>query len=191
MDPTPGTATVKDLKRCVEAVDKRLVELIDGTLVEKAMGTGEALLGGILFTFLANFVDENDLGECFPADGLFRILPKKILAPDLSFFTWERLPENLRGYPKGIPDLVAEVLSESNRADEMKRRLRDFFKAGVRLVWYIDPRSETVEVYTSPTENRTMTRDDTLDGGEVLPGFSLHLSKLFRKPGQRRKEGNK
>jgi Uma2 family endonuclease len=151
----------------------------------------ESNLALVLSRFLLNFLDEHDLGQCFGEAGFFRLFPKEILAPDLSYFSWERMPEDLKGYPRGVPDLAVEVLSESNRAGEMKRRLRDFFKAGVRLVWYIDPRSETVEVYTSPTENRTLTRDDTLDGGEVLPGFSLHLSKLFRKPGQRRKEGNK
>ena len=60
---------------------------------------------------------------------------------------------------------------------ELKRW--DYFRSGVRLVWEIDPRSRTVSVYTSADAPTVLTAEDTLDGGEVLPGFVLPLRELF------------
>jgi Uma2 family endonuclease len=77
--------------------------------------------------------------------------------------------------------LAIEIPSEGNTPGEMQRKLRDYFAAEVRLVWYIDPRSRTAMVYTAADNGEPLTEADVLDGGAVLPGFSLPLSKLFAK----------
>ena len=77
------------------------------------------------------------------------------------------------------PDLAVEVLSKSNSRGEMQRKLRDYFAAGTKLVWYVDPKKRTVRVYTDPDNAATLTEDRTLDGGDVLPGFTLRLRELF------------
>jgi Uma2 family endonuclease len=82
------------------------------------------------------------------------------------------------------PDLAVEVLSKSNTEKEMKRKLREYFEAGTRLVWLVDPKARTVRVYTSPRKFKLLTEDQTLDGGEVLPGFELSLRKLFARAGR-------
>jgi hypothetical protein len=74
-----------------------------------------------------------------------------------------------------------EVLSESNTEAVRKRWMEEYFTAGVRLVWYLDPEPLTVGVYTSLTEVHLLTEEDTLDGGEVLPGFQLPVRERFER----------
>ena len=77
------------------------------------------------------------------------------------------------------PDLAVEVLSPSNTAQEMERKLHDYFAAGVLLVWYVDPVARTVEVFTAADQSVVLRQDQSLTGAPVLPGFLLPLSKLF------------
>ena len=82
--------------------------------------------------------------------------------------------------PDLYPDLAVEVLSESNTPEEMERKLREYFLAGVRLVWMIDPRKRAAEIYTTPdAPSGTLDESQALDGGKVLPGFTLPLAELF------------
>jgi Uma2 family endonuclease len=97
-----------------------------------------------------------------------------------------------------VPDLAVEVLSPSNRAGEIKLKLSEYFKAGVRLAWVIDPRQRTVKVHTSPKDATELSENDVLDGGAVLPGFRLALKDLFARvpaaparPKRRRKRKKK
>jgi Uma2 family endonuclease len=81
-----------------------------------------------------------------------------------------------------VPDLAVEVLSEGNTPREMEQKLQEYFTAGVRLVWYVDPVRQEVHVYTAPDQRKVLTADHTLHGGEVLPGFTLPLRQLFAEP---------
>ncbi len=75
--------------------------------------------------------------------------------PDVAFMSWDRLPGKTvpdEAIPELAPDLAIEVLSAGNTKGEMERKLKDYFFAGVRLVWYIDWRRRTAEVYTSPDQ---------------------------------------
>ncbi|MEO8494493.1 MAG: Uma2 family endonuclease, partial [Planctomycetota bacterium] len=81
--------------------------------------------------------------------------------------------------PSIAPDLAVEVLSVSNTDREMQRKRREYFDAGVSLVWMIDPRQRSAVVYTSLDEYTEYCASDSLTGGEVLPGFTLSLSELF------------
>ena len=81
--------------------------------------------------------------------------------------------------PDLVPDLAVEVLSESNTAAEMRIKTREYFKAGVRQVWLVDPKPRTVTVFESPGESVTLDQKENVDGGTMLPGFTLSLSELF------------
>jgi Uma2 family endonuclease len=81
--------------------------------------------------------------------------------------------------PDLAPDLAVEVLSESNTAAEMARKREEYFAAGVRLVWLVDPRSRTVTVHDAEGRSTTLDETATLDGGAVLPGFAMPLRDLF------------
>src|SRR5688572_33054470 len=99
--------------------------------------------------------------------------------PDVAFVSWARVPGGrvpAEPVPHLAPDLAVEVLSESNTPREMARKRREYFRATVRLVWEVDPRVRTVAVYVSDAAPLlVLTADDTLDGREVLPGFTLPL----------------
>lgn len=183
MQPPPGHAKEEDAI-LIEERYGRLCELIDGTLVEKAMGVFESRVAIILAFFLELFQTEKNLGAVLGADGMFRLFPKQIRIPDVSFISWKRLPnEELPSdkVPSLSPDLAVEVLSEGNTEKEMDRKLREYFQAGTKLVWYVDPDARTVRVYTSPHRSKLLTEKDTLDGGKVLPGFSLPIQKWFHR----------
>ena len=96
--------------------------------------------------------------------------------------SWDRFPGGKlpkTPIPAVAPDLAVEVLSDSNTEGEMRRKLQDYFTAGVRLVWYVDPRTRTAAVYTSPEQCTVFDENGVLTGGDVLPGFELPLRELF------------
>jgi Uma2 family endonuclease len=179
--PAPGTATEKDV---VEAEERqnRLCELVDGTLVEKAMGFEESRLAVELAHLIKSYLDKNDLGICVGADGMMRIAPGLVRIPDVSFISWDRLPgrESPRQpIPDLAPDLAIEVLSEGNTKPEMARKVREYFEAGVTLVWLIDPRKRTARIFSAIDKSTLVRAQQTLSGGDVLPGFVLRLSDLL------------
>jgi Uma2 family endonuclease len=169
----------------LEARENRLFELVDGVLVEKAMGFYESFLAMRLAQFLLAFVERHALGIVAGADGMLRLAPGLVRIPDVSFVSWDRLPQRRvprQPIPDLVPDLAVEVLSEGNTPREMEQKLREYFTAGVRLVWYIAPLLQEVHVYTAPDQHAVLTADHTLHGGEVLPGFTLLVSQLFAEP---------
>ena len=182
LHPPPGLATEQDVLKAMAAPRKRICELIDGVLVEKAVGFSESLLAGFLFEVLSRLVRAGKLGLVTTADGTVRLWAGRVRIPDVAFFSWDRIPGRRvprEPMPTLAPDLAVEVLSVSNSRREMRLKREDYFRAGVRLVWEVDPRTRTVQVYTSPEESTTLAESDTLDGGAVLPGFSLPLRELF------------
>jgi Uma2 family endonuclease len=188
--PAPGTATERDVIDA-EARENRLCELVDGTLVEKAMGFEEARVAIELAYRVKSYLDQNDLGICVGADGMMRIAPGLVRIPDLSFITWDRLPNRespREPIPELAPDLAVEVLSEGNTKAEMARKVREYFDAGVVLVWLIDPRKRTARVFSTIEKSALVRADQALDGGAVLPGFVLPLSDLLDR-GRRPRRG--
>jgi len=180
--PPPGTATEDDVLAAHEGDDKRLCELIDGVLVEKAMGFRESFLAAALVRFLGNFIEASNPGIVTSADGFVRLFVGQVRIPDVAFISWDRLPGRRipdEPIPDVVPDLVVEVLSRSNTRGEMERKRQDYFTAGTRLMWIAQPKNRTVRVYTSADDFRELVEADTLDGGDVLPGFSLPLSLWF------------
>jgi len=160
----------------------RLCELIDGTLVEKATGWQEAFLAAWITTVLNNFVQPRRLGMVFGPDGMFCLKPEQIRIPDVAFISMERFagrtPKASAFWELGC-DLAVEVISPSNTRREMERKLADYFAAGVAVVWlvYLNPRE--VVVYTAPNNSVTLRGDELLEGGAVLPGFSVPVAQIF------------
>lgn len=180
--PAPGTATVRDVER-VRVKTRRICELVDGTLVEKAMGAQESFVALQLGKRMQRWNDDRgDLGMILGEAGTLKLMKGLVRAPDLSFTSWDRLPGRVvpaEPVPNLAPDLAVEVLSKGNTREEMERKLKEYFLSEVRLVWYIDPRKRTVRVFTSPDDATELGEADTLDGGNVLPGFSVEVARLF------------
>src|SRR5262249_26377916 len=149
-DPPPGQATERHAMAMLQAANKRLVELVDGVLVEKPMGWRESLLASIVVKYLWVYLDKHDLGIALTADGPVRLRSRKIRIPDACFITWERLPHDAkRPILRAIPNLAVEVFSKGNTRREMDIKVREYFKAGVELVWIIYPRTKSAIVHTS------------------------------------------
>jgi len=179
--PAPGTATEEDVI-AVEASEGRLCELVDGVLVEKAMGFRESLLAVLLAAWLNEFVRPRNLGLVTGADGMMGLFPGLVRIPDVAFASWERFPDGRvpdEPIPALAPDLAVEVLSRSNTKREMQVKREEYFAAGVRLVWIVDPAARTVAAYSSPTAAQTYCEGDEMGGQPVLPSFKLPLGELF------------
>lgn len=179
--PAPGTATEQDM-RDVHMHEGRLCELIDQTLVEKAMGFRESWLASLLIQALLNFVMPRQLGVVTGEAGMIRLASDLVRIPDVAYIAWERLPDRrlpTEPVPGLAPNLVVEVLSQGNTASEMARKRQEYFAAGVQLLWMIDPDRHTVEAYTAVDQSAQRSEHQTLDGGDVLPGFTLDLHAFF------------
>lgn len=181
LNPPPGRATEKDIVR-IEAKEDRLYELVDGVLVEKVMGAKESFIASILIHRLWNFLEGKELGAVLGEAGMLRLRPRLVRIPDVSFISWDQIPSGefpSEPVPDLYPDLAVEVLSHSNTPREMTLKVSEYFAAGSRLVWIIDPETHTADVYTAPNECRRLKATQSLDGGNVLPGFKLPLKELF------------
>ena len=180
--PAPGTATEEDVIAALEAPRKRICELIDGVLVEKAIGFGESVLTSWLIALLNAWVRPRNLGLISSPDGTLRLWAGRVRIPDVAFTSWDRIPGRKRPtkpIPELSPDLAIKVLSDSNTHREIQLKLADYFSVNVRLVWIVDPELRTVEVHSGLGQMTLLRQADTLDGGDVLPGFSVPLKNLF------------
>jgi Uma2 family endonuclease len=178
--------TVDDLLALPDYVDgsDRRYELIRGEL--RTMSPTKPLHGvicGRLTVKVGSFVEEHELGEVFGAETGFLVQtdPDSIIAADLAFVSKERLAtaETLEKFFPFAPDLTLEVLSPSNTVSEIDEKIALYFAAGSLAVWIFNPMRRTVAVYRSPFDVRILGEQDMLDGGEVLPEFTLDLSRLF------------
>lgn len=181
LNPHPGTATEKDVLD-MERREGRICELVDGTLVEKTMGLAESFLALKIAYFLQAFLEQQDLGTLAGKQGPFRLWPSLVRIPDVSFISWDQLPNRKipkKPIPDLYPDLAVEVLSRKNTKAEIDRKLHEYFRSGTRLAWVVDPRKRTVRVYAAPDQFDLLQEDQSLDGGDVLPGLSLPLREVF------------
>jgi Uma2 family endonuclease len=166
----------------VEEREGRPCELVDGVLVEKAMGFVESVVAGAILACLRSFVRPRKLGIVSGADGMTRYFPGLVRIPDVAFVLWQRVPGGVfpkEPVPDLVPELAVEVLREGNTEAEMARKRKEYFSAGVRLLWIVDVRARTVDVWTSRDRVEKFSEADRLDGGDVLPGFTLPLGDLF------------
>jgi Uma2 family endonuclease len=183
LQPPPGTATEKDLIRNNESkLRTAICELVDGTLVEKPVGWEESAVACFILQAILNYIRPRKLGKVLGADGMLRLVPGLLRAPDVSFLVRGKLTRYKNGgerYPSVAADLAVEVLSKSNTKAEIARKMVEYFAAGTRLAWVVDPKTMTVRVHTAPREWVERGLDDVLDGGDVLPGFQLAVRDVF------------
>ena len=179
--PTPGTATGADLV-ALNVRRRGIFELVAGVLVAKPTGKLESLLAGSIIALLRAFVIPRNLGIITAPDALMRLGPDTYRVPAIAFIAWARIPagpvteESLAAV---VPDLAIEVLSPSHTRSEMARKRREYFAAGVRLVWEVDPRTRTVAIYDPHGSPTLLDVTMNLDGANVLPGFRLPVANLF------------
>lgn len=179
--PSPTPLTADDLFRC-QPPDAD-TELIRGRMIVRepprpAHGRVAANLCCIVLTF----VRAHRLGAVYAQDTGFQIThdPDTVLAPDLAFVHRDRLPAAPDdAYGQIPPDLVAEILSPSDRSQQARRKVALWLRAGVRLVWMIEPQRRVATMFFADGAVVPVSADGALDGGEVVPGFTCSLADVF------------
>jgi Uma2 family endonuclease len=161
------------------------VELIRGELVPKAPPPGgehgEVTIS--LSSFATVHVLQNDLGRCFAAETGFKIEfdPDTVRGPDWAFVSNGRLPHPMpqRHVPLA-PDVVLETVSPDDRPRKVRDKVQMWLDAGVKVVWLLDPRPQTLTIFRPDAQPVTVGPADTLTCPDLLPGFDFQLSRLFR-----------
>lgn len=132
---------------------------------------------------LAQYVDAHKLGIVYAAETGFHIEsdPDTVRAPDVAFVRRERVEEagEVEGFWPGPPDLAVEVISKGDTYAEVEEKVMDWLNAGTRMVVLVNPRKRMVTVYRSLTDIVILTAQDTLDGGDVVPGWRMPVSEIF------------
>ena len=165
-------------------VDGRRFELIRGVLVEKMpSGKSQGLVSSRIDRILGNYAEDNDFGVTLSNDTGHRLDrdPDTVRAPDVAWFAPGRLPEDVVGFPELAPDLAVEVKSPGNSWPEITAKAYMWLSYGSQQVWVADPPTTTITVYCLSADPVTLEEDDVLDGGELLPGFSTPVWRLFRR----------
>ena len=158
-------------------------ELIRGELIEK-MPTGDphAIVVIMIGTVLNLFVGPRNYGGVRAGEPgyLLEIGPDTVRAPDVAWIAPGRIPPGTAGYPNLAPDLAVEVKSPSNSYPEMHRKAAMWLSFGSRQVWVADPEHTTFTRYTHGAAPVVLGPYDTIDGGDLLPGFTAPVWSLFR-----------
>jgi len=135
-------------------------------------------------TPLDQYVRAHDLGVVFAAETGFKIAgnPDTVRAPDAAFVRRERVEAvgEVEGYWPEAPDLAVEVVSPNDLFAEVEEKVADWLAAGTRMILVVNPRARTVVVRLSEKEARILSEEEVLDGGQVVPGWTLSVADVFR-----------
>lgn len=186
MRPPPGMATEEDLLR-IDARDDRICELIDGVLVERPSGILMALISVQLTRHFFDYFDAFEphcRGLMAGSRGAMRLPCGNVRSPNISVVLLYQFPDRViprEPIPDIHPDLSVDILAESNTQGEMLMKRRQFFEAGTRLVWEIEPEGRVARAYSTPEEFTDVDKHGVLDGGDVLPGLQISLADVFER----------
>ena len=164
--------------------DRFMYELVRGELRKMApAGSGHSISGVEIATSLNIHVKANNLGRVFGADAGFLLArdPDTVRAPDAAFVRRERveavgIPS---GYWPGPPDLAVEVISPNDRYTEVYEKVDEWLDAGAGMVVVVNPRNRTATVRVAGMNPVILNENDTLDGGDVVPGWRMAVSDIF------------
>ncbi len=179
--PARRTMTVEEFEAYAllpENADRRL-EWHDGEVIELTTNSLSSRIGIRLTSLLWAFVEAHGLGEVTDAQGGYIVNGLRSI-PDGAFVSYARQPNppDVAWNPIA-PDLVIEVVSPTDRPALIRRKLLSYLDAGV-TVWLVEPEDQTVEVYAPGRAPLLLTATDTLDGGDLLPGLTIPLARVFR-----------
>ena len=158
-------------------------ELVQGELREGVVSGGlHGSATSRLSYSVSSVIMGGDLGTAFAAGTGFLVgrTPDTVLAPDFAFVAKDRLPNPLpESYVPVVPDIVLETRSPNDTKQEVADKVALWLELGVRLVWELNPQTRVLAVHQNNQMPRFLGEGDTLDGGDVLPGLSVPISRLF------------
>ena len=177
-----ATVTPEEL---LEMSDSKQYELVDGHLMEKDSTYLSSLIGAEFACRLGNHLHVHPLGTVTGSDASFQCFdddPLKVRRPDVAFIARGRLPveELARGHVTVAPDLVVEVVSPNDYVYELNKKVQEYLRAGVRLVWVIDPENRTLLVHRADRTLAEFKPEDELTGEDVIPGFRCLVQDIFK-----------
>ena len=157
---------------------ERLLEFIGGEVVEVVSNQRSSAIAAQILIFLGAYVTQHKLGFVTGADGGYSVSGERYI-PDVAYVSVERQRAlSDEAYSSIPPDLAVEVLSPSNEPDEIRIKVVGFLNAGT-TVWVVNPNKQRIEVYVPGETPKTLGVDGTIDGGDLLPGFTLAVSAIF------------
>ncbi len=159
-------------------------ELIEGVLRKKvSAGTEHSFIGIRLGGEFDRHARRHRLGRVGGTDGgvLIDRNPDTVREPDIFFVSAERLPLDARvqGYLEVVPELVVEIVSPSDSEQDVSEKIAMWLEHGVAMALEVRPSTRTIQVRRPGVPTILLTGDDALDGGDILPGFTLPLSDIF------------
>ena len=174
--PARRTLTEDEFMRLPQ--DGHKYELVDGELLTVTISLKHDQTTALS---LAQLVPHVLQGRISLGQAGFRMRGGNIRVPDLSFTRRERLPGGQvpNTFGDAAPDLCVEIISPSEDAADMARKVEEYFDAGAQIVWHVFPDTQTVTVWRSPTDATALTANDMLSGDNLLPAFSCPVSELF------------
>lgn len=177
MSVTQARMTEEQLLRLPD--DGRKYELVDGEAKEVPAGLRHDEIGAIIIYRLTPHVIGR--GSLFGSQAGFWMTSGNTRSPDVSFTRKERLPEGKApvGFGDTAPDLAIEVISLSEDAADVFRKLGEYFASGSQQVWLVEPDTQQVTVYRSLMNPRTYNAQDEITAGDLLPGFRCRVADLF------------
>ena len=147
------------------------------------MGFQESRIAIIITGYLFEYVNKHDCGFITGEAGPYRMKTKNVRLPDVTYISWKRFSSREEANNPKVcpvsPDLVVEVLSESNTKKEIEKKQIEYFETGVRLLWIVDPRKRIVTVHRADGTTTVLDHKGKLSGDDVLPGFKLEISKFL------------
>ena len=181
MTTTPKSITADELLLLPD--DGYQYELARGELIKMPPpGKEHGVVSSRFGYALSNYAETNDCGTVGDNHG-YRLEsnPDTVRAPDVAWFAPGHPAELVSGYPEQAPDLVVEIKPPNDTPREVAARAAMWLRCGSREVWYGDPEHTTVTRYRPGAKPEVLSEDDLLDGGDLLPGFSVPVWRLFRR----------
>ena len=173
--------TAEEFAKMPNPADGSKQELVKGEIETMPPPKGRhGLVQGEIYAILRDFVKPKKLGWVVVESGsVIETDPDTVRGPDVSYYSISRHPQRPDGYFEIPPDLAVEVLSPDDRRSKVREKIREYVAAGVGLIWLVDPEDHTVMVYNGTLRGIQLDEADTIDGGNVLPGFSCHVAEFF------------
>ena len=178
----PALLTAEEFGKLLNPADGSKQELVKGRIVQMPPPKARhGIVQSKITRRVGNYVEDNRLGWVVTESGtILERDPDTVRGPDVSFYGIARQPQVPDDYFEIPPDLAVEVLSPDDRRPRVREKIREYIRAGVALIWLVDPEARTVTVYTGSMRGTEYDDTDTLDGGTVLPGFSCPVADFFQ-----------
>jgi len=174
--------TIEEFEKYPEPKDGSRQELVRGKVV--TMPPPRSRHGFVcaqIARLLANFVHSAKLGWAHSNDSgvIIERDPDTLREADVAFWSILREPTLPDGYFETPPDIAVEVPSPDDRKKAVREKIQDYVSSGVKLVWLVDPEVRTVTVYSGSMRGAELDENETITGGEALPGFSCKVADFF------------